>query len=117
HVLEEARKNAPTDLQVLRALAELYQRQNAANAMAMHLNRAVNDFRHALEADLGDAPAWLGLVEVLTWRGDADAASTSASAAQALGIVDVEMSKLVDARGAAPALGGAAVAELLDEII
>ncbi|HEY8427882.1 MAG TPA: tetratricopeptide repeat protein, partial [Sandaracinaceae bacterium] len=116
-VLEEARKNAPTDLQVLRALAELYQRQNAANAMAMHLNRAVNDFRHALEADLGDAPAWLGLVEVLTWRGDADAASTSASAAQALGIVDVEMSKLVDARGAAPALGGAAVAELLDEII
>lgn len=116
-VIEEARRNAPTDLAVLRALADFYRRQNAGNAMAMHLNRAVNDFRHALEADLGDAAAWPGLVEVLTWRGDADAASVAASAALALGIVDVEMSKLVDARGAAPGIGAVAASEQLDELL
>ncbi len=116
-VLEQARKNAPTDLAVLRAFADFYQRQNAANAMAMHLNRAVNDFRHALEADLGDAAAWPGLVEVLTWRGDTDAAAVAASAAQSLGIVDIEMSKLVDSRGAAPGLEAGAAMETLDELL
>ncbi len=116
-VLEEARRNAPTDLAVLRAMAELYQRQSAANALGMHLHRAVNDFRHALEADLGDAAAWPGLVEVLGWRGDTDSASVAASAAQALGITDVEMGKLVDARGAAPGLGGAGASEALDDLL
>lgn len=116
-VLDEARKNAPTDLAVLRAMAELYQRQSAANALGMHLHRAVNDFRHALEADIGDAAAWPGLVEVLGWRGDGDAASVAASAANALGITDVEMGKLVDARGAAPGLGGAAASDALDDLL
>ncbi|HJL16177.1 MAG TPA: hypothetical protein RMH99_10995 [Sandaracinaceae bacterium LLY-WYZ-13_1] len=116
-VLEEARKNAPTDLAVLRALADFYQRQEASNALAMHLSRAVNDFRHALEADLGDAAAWPGLVELLTWRGKSDAAAAAASAAQALGVVDVEISKLVDARGAAPGAGGGAASDQLDDLL
>jgi tetratricopeptide (TPR) repeat protein len=116
-VLEEARKTAPTDLSVLRALAEFYRRQNAGNALAMHLSRAVNDFRHALEADLGDAAAWPGLVELLSWRGDPDAAAAAASAAQALGIVDVEMSKIVDAKGSAAGKGGAAAFEVIDELL
>ena len=116
-VLDEARKNAPTDLAVLRALAQFYQRQNASNALAMHLNRAVNDFRHALEADLGDAAAWPGLVEVLGWRGYVDSAAAAASAAQAIGLVDVEMSKLVDSRGAAPSGGQGAASDSLDEIL
>jgi lipopolysaccharide biosynthesis regulator YciM len=116
-VLEDARRAAPTDLVILRGMAELYRRQSATNAMGMHLSRAVNDFRHALEADLGDAAAWPGLVEVLHWRGDADAAAAAASAAQALGIVDLEMSKCVDARGSAPPLGAGAALEVLDELL
>ncbi|MFK7990298.1 MAG: hypothetical protein AB8I08_30030 [Sandaracinaceae bacterium] len=116
-VLEEARRNAPTDLEVIRTLAEFYQRQEAANALAMHLSRAVNDFRHALEADLGDAAAWPGLVEVLRWKGAADSAAAAASAAQALGILDVEMSKLVDSRGAAPPAAAKAASEVLDELL
>src|SRR5690606_33645373 len=36
-VLEEARKNAPTDPAVLRALRDFYRRQGAGNALAMHL--------------------------------------------------------------------------------
>ncbi len=116
-VLEEARKAAPTDLQVVRALAEFYRRQDAANAMAMHLRRAVNDFRHVLEADLADAAAWPGLVEVLRWQGKPDAAAAAASAAQAVGIVDIELSKLVDARGAAPGAGMGAASDALDELL
>jgi tetratricopeptide (TPR) repeat protein len=116
-VLEEARKNAPTDLAALRALAEFYRRQNAGNALGMHLNRAVNDFRHALEADLGDAAAWPGLVELLSWRGDADAAGAAASAAVALGLVDVEISKLVDATGAAEGKGPAAAFDVIDDLL
>ncbi len=116
-VLEDARKNASTDLQVLRALADFYKRQGAANALTMHLNRAVSDFRNAIKADLGDAAAWPGLVEVLGWRGDLDAGAAAASAAQAIGIVDVEMSKLLDVRGAAPGKGPAAAFENLDELL
>ncbi|MEC7525602.1 MAG: hypothetical protein VYE22_37315 [Myxococcota bacterium] len=116
-VLDEARKNAPTDLGVLKGLADFYDRQGASNALAMHLGRAVNDFRHALEADLGDAAAWPGLVEILQWRGQTDAAACAASAAQAVGVMDVEMSKLVDARGAAQGVGQAAAKSDLDELL
>ena len=116
-VLEEARKNAPTDLGVLKGLADFYERQGASNALAMHLGRAVNDYRHALEADLADAAAWPGLVEVLQWREQTDAAACAASAAQAIGVMDVEMSKLVDARGAAQGVGQAAAKSDLDELL
>ena len=101
-VLEAARRVAPTDLVPLRALVELYTRQRAQPALSMHLNRAVNDFRTALAADPSDEAAWLGLVEVLVWRGKTDAARVAASAAIALGLVDVELARLVDERGGVP---------------
>ncbi|MCA9608151.1 MAG: hypothetical protein KC619_21225 [Myxococcales bacterium] len=115
--LEEARRNAATDLVVVRELADFYQRQNATNALAMHLRRAVNDFRHAIESDLGDAAAWPGLIEVLRWGNQTDAAAVAASAAQALGIVDVELAKLVDARGGAEGTGQRAATDMLDELL
>ncbi|MBX7197537.1 MAG: hypothetical protein K1X94_36160, partial [Sandaracinaceae bacterium] len=101
--LEATRRASPTDLETLRALADFYGRQKAQTALAMHLNRAAQDFRHALSADLTDEAAWIGLVEVLAWRGRHDAARAAATAAVALGIVDVEVAKLVDEHGAAPA--------------
>jgi tetratricopeptide (TPR) repeat protein len=104
-VLEIARRAGPTELETLRALAEFYTRQRAQTAHAMHLNRAVADFRHALVTDLGDTQAWLGLVEVLGWRGKRDAARAVASVATALGVVDVELSKLLDPSGGAPGAG------------
>jgi tetratricopeptide (TPR) repeat protein len=101
--LETTRRASPTDLETLRALAEFYGRQKAQTALAMHLNRAAQDFRHALAADLSDEAAWIGLVEVLGWRGRHDAARAAATAAVSLGIVDVEVAKLVDEHGGAPA--------------
>lgn len=101
--LETARRASPTDIETLRALAEFYGRQKAHPALTMHLNRATRDFRSALESDLADEAAWIGLVEVLGWRHRRGGAEAAASAAVALGIVDVELAKLVDARGAATA--------------
>lgn len=102
--LEATRRASPTDLETLRALADFYTRQRAQPALVMHLNRAAQDFRQALDADLADEAAWIGLVEVLKWRARHDAAAVVASAAVALGIVDVEVAKLVDERGSAPGL-------------
>ena len=104
-VLEIARRNGPTELDTLRALADFYVRQHAQTAHAMHLNRAVADFRHALLTDLADTQAWLGLVEVLGWRGKRDAARAVASVAAALGVQDVDLAKLLDASGGAPGAG------------
>ena len=44
-VLDNARRATPTNLEVLRAIAELYRRQGAHSALAMHLNRAISDHR------------------------------------------------------------------------
>ncbi|MBX3273311.1 MAG: hypothetical protein KF729_23815 [Sandaracinaceae bacterium] len=116
--LEEARRHAATDLVVVRALADFYHRQKADAALAMHLRRAVNDFRHAIESDLGDAAAWPGLVEVLRWGNHLDAASCAASAASAAGTsLDPEAAKLVDARGSAAGAGARAAAGALDELL
>ncbi|MCS6856907.1 MAG: tetratricopeptide repeat protein, partial [Sandaracinaceae bacterium] len=101
-VLEATRRNHPTDLEAIRALADFYRRQQAHPALAMHLNRAAQDFRTALAKDWSDEAAWVGLVEVLLWRGRHDAASAVASAAVAAGIVNSEIGKLVNESGAAP---------------
>ena len=114
---EATRRLAPTDLIVLRAFAEFYQRQNAQSALAMHLNRGVTDFRQAIEAEPADAAAWHGLVEVLGWRGRQDAARAAASAAAALGIVDSELVKLLDASGGVPGAGSAAADAELEDLL
>lgn len=116
-VLEMARRAGPTELETLRALADFYGRQRAQTAHAMHLNRAVADFRHALLTDLADTQAWLGLVEILGWRGKRDAARAVASLAMAMGIVDVELAKLLDAAGGATGAGQRGADPDLDDVI
>ncbi len=116
-VLEQTRRNAPVDLVVLEGLAELYQRQNAPQALSMHLNRAVSDFRHAIDTDPTDSAAWAGLTEVLGWRGRTDAARVVASAATTIGIQSDQIAGLVDAHGAVPGAGMGASSDELDEII
>ena len=116
-VLEQTRRNAPTEIEVLSAQADFYQRQGAASALSMHLNRAIDDFRRAIDEDPSDAHAWPGLAHVLKSRGREDAARCVASAATALGITDVMMSPLVDARGAIPGAGQAAAHPDLDSVL
>ncbi|QQR89495.1 MAG: tetratricopeptide repeat protein [Myxococcales bacterium] len=99
--LERARKHTPADIIVIQSLADFYDRQGATSAYAMHLNRATDDFRHAIRNDLSDAAAWHGLVRVLGWREKHDAARACASAALSTGIVDIEISKLLSPDGAA----------------
>ncbi len=84
-VLDAARRLDPTDLIVLRAMADLYERQNAHAALGMHLGRSITDFRARLEAEYQDETLWVGLVELLHWRKQHDATRLAANAARALG--------------------------------
>lgn len=115
--LETLRKSAPTDLFVLRGLADFYRRQNAASALAMHLNRAANDLRALIADELDDAALWTALVEMLDQRGRKDAAAACASAAFALGLADAAVVTHIDNEGGMPGVGGAAFSELLDDLL
>jgi tetratricopeptide (TPR) repeat protein len=115
--LEQARNDAPTHLTLLRGIVDFYRRQQADSALAVHLNRAVNDFRNRITQTPTDKQAWAGLVEVLDWRGRPDAARCAASSTAALGLVDVELAKRLDAEGGAPGAGSAATDSALDELL
>ena len=117
HVLDEARRHDPTDLEILKAMAELYSRQGAQSALSMHLNRAVTEFRQVLTTDPGDVMAWIGMVEVLEWRDRHDAARACAASAMSVGLQDVELSRRVDAHGAIPGAGQAAADAALVELV
>jgi cellulose synthase operon protein C len=115
--LEEARRGRPSDVVILRAVADFYRRQNAASALAMHLGRAVGDLRQAVGNDPLDEQAWHGLVEVLGWRGRKDAARCCASVAASVGVLDIELARLLDAKGGAPGAGAAAATPAVDDMI
>src|SRR5690606_12652825 len=115
-VLERMRRAAPTDLHVLRGVADFYRRTSAQTALVMHLNRAANDLRHALSAELDDAGLWAALVEVLRERGRDDAAATCASAAYALGLADPKVAAYTN-NGSVPGFASAAFSELLDDLV
>ena len=117
HVLEGARREQPTDLEVLRAIADLYERQGAQSALAMHLNRAVADFRRLILEDPADPTAWPGLVEVLDWRQRRDAARAVASAAIAVGMGDPGLAARVGPDGAIPGAGATAAAPELRDLL
>jgi tetratricopeptide (TPR) repeat protein len=84
-MLEELRSEQPTDPDVILAIADYYGRQGAGPAESMHLNRAANDLRDAIEAEPGDELSWTTLVRVLDRRHGPGAASCAASAAIAIG--------------------------------
>ncbi len=105
---EQVRRAAPTDLVVVRALASFFERQDARPALAMHLNRAVVDYRRAIELDPSDPANWVALVDVMVMRGRRDGARCAASAALALGITEPQAGQAVDVRGGVPGAGHAA---------
>lgn len=109
--LDEERKLRPGDLGILRALADLYERQNAQSALSMHLNRASGDFRRQIEETPTAPDAWTGLAEVLAWRGADDAGRVVASTAVATGISEITLTNRLDASGGVPG-GGAAATDL-----
>ncbi|MCC7542124.1 MAG: hypothetical protein IT379_38250 [Deltaproteobacteria bacterium] len=115
--LENARRDTPTDLVVVRALADFYGRQNAQTALAMHLDRAAADFRRQLESDPTHTDGYRGLAEVLSWRGRNDGARCVASAAAALGVVDPVLARLVDSAGGVPGAGSAAADTELNALL
>jgi hypothetical protein len=84
-ILEKLRTEQPTEPDVVLALADYYQRQGAAPAEAMHLNRALTDLRTAIDREPGDEGLWTTLVRVLHRRHGPGPASCAASAAIAAG--------------------------------
>ena len=114
-ILEKLRAEQPTEPDVILALADYYQRQGAAPAEAMHLNRALSDLRTGIDREPGDEALWTTLVRVLHRRHGPGPASCAASAAiaaghprslfegdvtghgEALGEANVPLSGLVDA--------------------
>lgn len=84
-MLEQLRAEEPTDPDVILAVADYYGAQGAGPAESMHLNRAVNDLRDAIETQPGDETLWTTLVRVLNRRHGPGAASCAASAAIAVG--------------------------------
>ncbi len=117
HVLEATRRQEPTNLEVLRAIADLYERQGAQSALAVHLNRAVSDFRRILLEDPADPMAWPGLVEVLEWRQRRDPARAVASAAFALGMADADLTARLGANGSIPGAGASAAVEEMRDLL
>lgn len=83
--LEQLRSEQPTEVDVILALADHFERQSALPAAAMHLNRAVADLRDAIEERPDDEALWTTLVRVLNRRHGRGPASCAASAAIALG--------------------------------
>jgi tetratricopeptide (TPR) repeat protein len=83
--LEQLRMEHPTDPDVIFAMADYYARQGADPAESMHLNRAANDLREAIEHSPEDEAAWVTLVRVLGRRLGPKAASCAVSAAIAVG--------------------------------
>jgi hypothetical protein len=102
-LLETLRAEQPTEIDVILAAADHYQRQGAAPAEAMHLNRAVTDLRSAIDADPGSESLWTTLVRVLHRRHGPGPASCAASAAIALGhpasLFDGDVSRQQEALG------------------
>jgi hypothetical protein len=112
--LESLRRAQPTDPELLRALANLLQRQNAHVALAMHLNRAVNDLRHALATRFDEVELWRSIVTMLSDRGRLDVAAQCAATAQALGL---DVAADPRAQGVQSGIKEAAISELLDDLV
>jgi tetratricopeptide (TPR) repeat protein len=114
---EQVRRGAPTDIVVVRALASFFERRDARPALAMHLSRAVGDFRRAIEIDPTDTSHWVALVDVMVMRGRRDGARCAASAALALGISEPQAGQAVDHRGGVPGAGSAAVDPAMKDLL
>ena len=116
-VLEQVRKAAPYDVEVLRVIAELHLRHNDKDALDLHLRRAASDLRGYVQETPSAVDGWCALMDVLDWRGRADAARVVASTAIAIGHSDPALSERVNLLGAVPGGGPLAATSELDALI
>ncbi len=96
--LEAARREFPTDVGVLRALAEFYVRHKQTPAVNILLDRAAGDARRAFAAGRFTAPLFETMVTVYELRGKQDAARVVAAT---LAAYNGEPSPLAGAEGRA----------------
>ncbi|MEM7135433.1 MAG: tetratricopeptide repeat protein [Myxococcota bacterium] len=97
--LENLRAEHPTDLDLVLALTDHFERQGTPAAASMHLNRALADVRDAIDADPEDGELWTTIVRILGRRHGPGPASCAASAAIALGHPAALFEGAVDERG------------------
>lgn len=103
-VLEAARRDAPTDMDVLRAFARLYVRQEAPMALAVLLDRAAGEVRRVLDADLTNSTQFELLTDILKLRGRVDGARVVGAVAQGLGVGTEKLAAL-SREGTVPGAG------------
>ncbi len=84
NILEQLRKAAPTDPEVLRGLAALYQRTGESRTLSMLLDRTASDARRALGTGRFELSFFELLGVVAELRGDADAQSVTLATLSAL---------------------------------
>lgn len=84
--LEDARRQAPISMPVLRAQAALYEREEDRTALSLHLQRSCNALRAAIDDEPGASSHWLQLIELLERRGRQDGADLVIDAAYSCGL-------------------------------
>lgn len=116
HALEAARREAPSSLTVLRALAQFHVRRGNPQASAALLDRAATELRRSLDRDPCNLDLLARLAEVLSLRGRTDGARVVASVGWAVApsadavppvLRELTADGFVDGRGAAALRPGA----------
>lgn len=98
-ILDRARKEAPLDHTILRALVEMHQRANEQRAATMLLDRAATDARRALATGRFDPALFEMLACVAELRGAHDAASLATATLMSLSGEDLPVAATGQAAG------------------
>jgi cellulose synthase operon protein C len=98
-ILDKARKEAPLDHTVLRALVEMHQRTGEQRAATVLLDRAATDARRALATGRFDPALFEMLASVAELRGAHDAASLATATLMALSGEDIPVAATGQAAG------------------
>ena len=98
-ILDKARKDAPLDHSVLRALVEMHQRANEQRAATVLLDRAATDARRALATGRFDPALFEMLAAVAELRGAHDAASLATATLMSLSGEDMPIAAIGQAAG------------------
>ena len=98
-ILDKARKEAPLDANVLRALIEMHQRASEGRAATVLMDRAATDARRALATGRFDPALFEMLASVAELRGAHDAASLATATLMALSGEDMPVAATGQAAG------------------
>lgn len=115
-VLEAARREAPTDLEVLRAFARLYIRQQSPAALVVLLDRAAGEVRRTLDRDPTQVDQLELLADILKLRGRVDGARVVAAVAHSLGVRSEKLAGL-SSQGVIPGAGAQALGPEVLELL